>query len=376
MIEMKLNPITPENDPWEPLHRRRKHGKNILTSVEFTVTNLCNLRCEHCAVGDVLTVKESHIRIPLDVLLHRLDEVKTLDTLSITGGEPMLNKEIVASYVVPLLKYAHHRGVRTQINSNLTLDLERFEEILPYLDVLHISFNYLNAEDFYKIAYVHSAHPISFAQAEKTFERLVENTKELTKRGVFVSAESLITEHTREKIGEIHRMVYEMGCKRHEVHPLYPSDFAKGMRLLTLKELREAYHSLLDHHIPDLWILFGTLPFYGCSRDEEDLALIRRMHTTKNVTVRNDPDGHNRLNVNIFTGDVIVTDFGDVGPLGNVLQDRLEDCFVRWQNHEMFQPYNCYCPQSLCNGPNILVANSYYKGIDFRNGMGIHLVEQ
>ena len=39
----------------------------------------------------------------------------------------------------------------------------------------------------------------------------------------------------------------------------------------------------------------------------------------KNVTTRNDPDGRSRLNVNVFTGNVIVTDFGDeTGTISNI----------------------------------------------------------
>lgn len=60
----------------------------------------------------------------------------------------MMSLSSVKNYVVPLLKYAHERGVRTQINSNLTLDLARYEQIIPYLDVLHISHNWGTMDDF------------------------------------------------------------------------------------------------------------------------------------------------------------------------------------------------------------------------------------
>jgi radical SAM/CxCxxxxC motif protein YfkAB len=369
----KLQRLSQEYDPWESLHRRQEFGKNILTSVEFTVTNLCNLRCEHCAVGDALTMKEAETQIPLPLLLQRLEDIGHLDTLSITGGEPMYNKRMVDEYVEPLLRYAHERGARTQINSNLTLDLQRYEKIIPYLDVLHISFNYESVEDFYKVAYVHSSQPVSIKQAEKTFQRMVDNTITLSKRGVFISAESLISKHTHAILPQINHLINEMGCQRHEVHPLYPSDFARSMQVLSLSELRRAYNFLLDKRDPDLWILFGTLPFYACNQDEEDLQLIRRIFASQNVTVRNDPDGHNRLNVNIFTGDVIVTDFADVKPLGNVHTDNLQDCFDRWQNHPIFQQFNCFCPQSFCNGPHLLVANTYYNKQDFTKKKGITL---
>ncbi|MFZ5824832.1 MAG: hypothetical protein ACOY94_10930 [Bacillota bacterium] len=29
-------------------------------------------------------------------------------------------------------------------------------------------------------------------------------------------------------------------------------------------------------------------------------------------------------------------------------------------------PYNCCCPEAGCTGPNLLVAQMYYPGVDFR----------
>lgn len=368
-----LLPKQREIDPWESLFRRQEKGRDVLTSIEFTVSQVCNLRCEHCAVGDVLTLKDPEPAISIALLLKRLDELEHLDTLSITGGEPLYSKEMINRYIIPLLKYAHERGAKTQINSNLTMHLEHYELVLPYLDVLHISYNYRDAHDFYTIAYAKHHNTISLKQAEKTFERLVRNVEKLAEQGAFVSAESLLTPFTYDKIGQIHHLIKEMGCRRHEVHPLYPSDFAREMPLLSLEQLRQAYHRLLDERHPDLWILFGTLPFYACSTNEADLTLIKRIYNTPNTTVRNDPDGHNRLNCNIFTGEITVTDFGDVGPLGNVHTDSFEACFERWQKHPVFERLNCYCPQSQCNGPNLLVTQTYYPDVNFRSLKGVPL---
>ncbi len=134
-ISQKMKPITPSYDPWEAYMDLEEYGKLLLTNVEFTTTTLCNMRCEHCAVGYTLQPKDPN-PLPMELLLQRLDEIPHLRSLSITGGEPMLSKKSVDNYVTPLLKYAHERGVRTQINSNLTIDLARYEQIIPYLDVL------------------------------------------------------------------------------------------------------------------------------------------------------------------------------------------------------------------------------------------------
>ena len=72
--------------------------------------------------------------------------------------------------------------------------------------------------------------------------------------------------------------------------------------------------------------------------------------------MRNDPDGRSRLNVNVFTGNVIVTDFGDEnGTISNIQKDKLTDVFDQWLNSELAQSLNCHCPEFQCLGPNVLV---------------------
>src|SRR3546814_13760887 len=61
---------------------------------------------------------------------------------------------------------------------------------------------------------------------------------------------------------------------------------------------------LLDAHAADVWLLFGTLPFFACSADAAERETILRLRRAPNVTVRNDPDGRNRLNIDALTGGV------------------------------------------------------------------------
>jgi radical SAM/CxCxxxxC motif protein YfkAB len=357
-------PLTPKHDPWEPLFNAAPPAYK-LTSVEFTVTNLCNLRCEHCAVGDTLRMKDDPA-LPVDLIVKRLDEADDLLTLSITGGEPMYSERTVKELILPLLQYAAKRGLRTQINSNMTMPFSRYELILPYIDVMHISWNWSTPEEFRDIVYAKSRQSVSSKQAEVLFRTMKENARRLADAGVFVSAETMINHRTWTQLDRLHDQIQEMGCRRHEVHPMYASDFARDLQVLTLEQLRQAIHSLLDKRNENLWMLFGTLPFFACSPLAEDRQLIARLREASNVTLRNDPDGRNRLNVNVFTGDVTVTDFGDVEPLGNIQTDVLQDMFDRWQNHPLNQKINCHCPAASCAGPNLLVANTYYSDINFK----------
>lgn len=359
-------PISPAYDPWDPIRSLKRFGRHRLTSVELTVTQLCNMRCEHCAVGDSLTTKEAP-HLPLDAVLRRLDEIEHLETISLTGGEPTFRLETVRELILPVLKYARARGVRSQLNSNVTLDYGRYDEIAPYLDVMHISFNYTEAEDFHRIGFAKSGRDVSLPAAAKMYERMMDNARKLSEGGLFVSAESMINFRTHEKMPEIHRMIVEMGCKRHEVHPMYPSSFAAGLPMLSREQMRAAVESLLDVRNKEVWMLFGTLPFFSCSELPEERSLVKRLRAEPGVTVRNDPDGRNRVNVNMFSGDVYVTDFAAIPPFGNILDDKLEDIFGKWQDHPLQRGVSCHCPEASCCGPNLLVSDMYYKHEDFRS---------
>ncbi|QYR20418.1 radical SAM/CxCxxxxC motif protein YfkAB [Paenibacillus sp. sptzw28] len=359
-----IQPLSPSYDPWDPISSLRQYGRHRLTSVEMTVSNLCNMRCEHCAVGDTLVLAEPP-KLPLDMMLRKLEEVEHLETISITGGEPSFSDRTVKEYIVPLLKYARSRGLRSQINSNVTLDYSRYEAIAPYLDVMHISFNYTSADDFHEVGFAKSGHPVSRETAFRLYDRMVDNARRLSDGGLFVSAESMINYRTHGKIADIHRLIVEMGCRRHEVHPMYPSAFAADLPVINKEEMRAAIYRLVDGRDPSVWMLFGTLPFFHCSEETEERKLLARLAAEPNVTVRNDPDGRNRLNVNLFTGDVFVTDFSDVPAFGNIGSDRLDELFERWLSHPLSRSVNCHCPAAGCCGPNLLVKDMYYRNADF-----------
>ncbi|MEI5908566.1 radical SAM/CxCxxxxC motif protein YfkAB [Bacillus spongiae] len=357
--------ITPQTDPWEAYLDVQEFGKLTLSNVEFTTTTLCNMRCEHCAVGYTLTPKDPEA-LPLSLLTKRLDDIPHLRSISITGGEPMLSKKSVQNYVLPLLKYAHERGIRTQMNSNLTLELDRYLQIAPYLDVLHISHNWGTIDDFVDGGFAMMERKPTREQRTKLFDRMIANSRALVKEGVTVSAETMLNKRTLPHIEHIHKQITEeMLCQRHEIHPMYPSDFASSLETLSLQKTRDAIHHLLDFRNEDIWMLFGTLPFYACSSNEADQTLLKRLYQSKNVTVRNDPDGRSRLNVNIFTGDIIVTDFGDTPPLGNIKQDSFPDVYNKWMETKLAKELNCHCPSVKCLGPNVLVKNMYYPNEDF-----------
>ncbi|OKL36762.1 radical SAM/CxCxxxxC motif protein YfkAB [Domibacillus mangrovi] len=385
MKQVKLKQ-TPQTDAWEAYLDVEKYDKPTLSSIEFTTTHLCNMRCRHCAVGHTLTHKDAKA-LPLELLLQRLDAIPTLRTMSITGGEPMMSLKSVENYVLPLLKYANERGIYTQINSNLTLDLDRYKLITPYLDVLHISHNWVTEDEFIDTGFAMMERKPTREQRKALFDRMITNSKALSDMGVLVSAETMLNNRTIPHIEKIHKQVVEeMGCKRHEIHPMYdsgyvsmtassnaqdsspsmyPSDFASALESLSLDDMRAAIHHLLDVRDPSVWMLFGTLPFFACSGDVRDRELVYRLQKEQHVTVRNDPDGRSRLNVNIFSGDIIVTDFADAPSLGNIQTNSFQEAYETWTSSKLAKETDCHCSSVRCLGPNILVKKAYYPETDF-----------
>ena len=132
---------------------------------------------------------------------------------------------------------------------------------------------------------------------------MLDNASTLSSQGMFVSAETMLNQSTLPYLDKIHKeIVNDMKCSRHEVHPMYPADFASQLNVLSLKEMKQAIHHLLDIRDENVWMLFGTLPIYPCINDENDQKnTITTLKRCKNVTTRNDPDGRSRY-VNVFSG--------------------------------------------------------------------------
>ena len=129
MIISNKSPISINNDPWEAYNDILEHNQLTLSNIEFTTTNLCNMRCSHCAVGYTLQTKDPD-PLPMDIIYRRLDEIPNLRTLSITGGEPMFSKKSIKNVVKPLLKYAKHRGIYVQMICIFHIIGEPFKSLL------------------------------------------------------------------------------------------------------------------------------------------------------------------------------------------------------------------------------------------------------
>lgn len=240
MNSVKLKqPVSILNDPWEAYNDVKDHGELTLSNIEFTTTNLCNMRCSHCAVGYTLQTVDPE-PLNMDLIYRRLDEIPHLRTMSITGGEPMFSKKSIRNVVKPLLKYAHNRGIYTQMNSNLTLPQDRYLDIAEYIDVMHISHNWGTTDEFANVGFGAMEKQPPLKAKLKLYEQMINNARTLSEQGMFVSAETMLNQSTLPHLQKIHQeVVHDMKCSRHEIHPMYPADFASQLNVLSLSEMKK-----------------------------------------------------------------------------------------------------------------------------------------
>ncbi len=89
-------------------------------------------------------------------------------------------KKSIRNVVKPLLKYAHHRGIYTQMNSNLTLHQDRYLDIAEYIDVMHISHNWGTTDEFANVGFGAMKKQPPLKAKLKLYEQMISNARTLS----------------------------------------------------------------------------------------------------------------------------------------------------------------------------------------------------
>lgn len=197
---------------WEhPLYRAPK-------SAIWDITYLCNLKCPHCLTSSgskrngELTTEDAF------KLMDVLAEAKLL-TLSLSGGEPFLRKDIAE-----LIAYAAQKNIRTDIASNgVELDHRILYKLrnLPLFQV-QVSIDGIGEK--------HDA----FRGRKGAFASVLANIKILKEEGISVSVSTTATKDNFNCIAEIVDLAAEMGCNAYKAIPFLPAGRGKEKRNLVL----------------------------------------------------------------------------------------------------------------------------------------------
>lgn len=116
------------------IYANYKLGRYIPAIVTLRLTGKCNQDCDFCDVKDRFDQE-----VPFSHVLSLLDDMKKLGTpyLNITGGEPVLHKNILG-----ILKEARRRRIFVTLNTNATLVTSKNAgRIARYANIVKISFD-------------------------------------------------------------------------------------------------------------------------------------------------------------------------------------------------------------------------------------------
>jgi Fe-coproporphyrin III synthase len=188
--------------------------------VQMHVTARCNLRCAMCYSS---SGPERGEALPLALACAAVDDAAAAGyhTLSISGGEPTLYRELI-----PLLKHARTRGLATQMVSHgMGIDAARARTLAPLLDRLAISIDGIG-----------TTHDRSRGRAG-SFARMQRGLQHAHDAGI---PTALLVTVTRENLAELDALfafALDAGAQALQLHPIERAGRAQtGCEALMLDE--------------------------------------------------------------------------------------------------------------------------------------------
>lgn len=175
-------------------------------------TRTCNLRCLHCYSESGPEARES---VALPRVLQTVEDAAGLgyDTLSVSGGEPLLYPGLGA-----VLSRARSVGLRTLVTSNGTLCTPaRLSRLAPELDLLALSLDGPPAE-----------HDLMRGRSG-AFERLLAGLPALRASGVPFGFLITLTQFNAHQLEWAADFARDQGAVMLQVHPLQPTGRGRGL---------------------------------------------------------------------------------------------------------------------------------------------------
>lgn len=162
---------------FELLPRREVLAYKPLT-LNTLLTFKCNLSCPICSIAQMHLTNPSY-KMPSEMAFESFRIIidrfgKYLITVLLSGGEPLLNKEVFR-----MARFASSKRLLTQLITNGLLVGKYVPEILEHMKSINVSLNAVDAEEY---RLMHNAPPGLFESVIENIARLVEMREKLRKR--------------------------------------------------------------------------------------------------------------------------------------------------------------------------------------------------
>ncbi|WP_337228388.1 radical SAM/SPASM domain-containing protein [Proteus faecis] len=118
--------------------------ENIKKNIQINITSDCNLHCKHCYLSAGKKNRQYLDFIKIKKFISKIDRDKVSDEIVISGGEPLLYKEIF-----PILKFLRKKNFNIILFTNGTLINEsNIKDIAKYVDSIQVSMEGITKEYF------------------------------------------------------------------------------------------------------------------------------------------------------------------------------------------------------------------------------------
>lgn len=202
-------------------------NKNYPFSVSFVITHKCNFRCKYCS-----SFNQKEEELSTREIKQMLSELKKagLFRLGITGGEPLLRKDIGE-----ILEYAKRIGIQTTLVTNGFL-VSKNISLLKHLNLLIVSLEGPKE--------IHDK-----IRGKGTFEKAIEAIKLAKEKNSDVWIETVLTKGSAEKLDFLIQLSEELNCKI-LFQPVFNYPLAADKTFIDqLSPDKEEYLQLIDNLI-------------------------------------------------------------------------------------------------------------------------------
>jgi radical SAM protein len=288
--------------------------------VIWELTQACDLACVHCRASAIAA--RNPLELTTDEGFRLLEEVRSLgDPLMVfTGGDPLKRED-----VFQLLKKSTSLGLRTTITPSATpLLTENAIDEFRRCGVARMAIS-LDGPDA-------TSHD-GFRRVEGSFARTMLALDYARKVGLQTQINTTVTQHNRDRLDEIARIVREFGASLWSVFFLVATGRASASQDLSAEEYEEVFDFLYD--------LSKTAPF--------DIKTTEAQHYRRYVAQRRKAEGglgstalhgapqgiiQRQAGINDGKGLVFISQTGEIYPsgflpvtAGNVRRDSLTDVY-------------------------------------------------
>ncbi len=219
--------------------------------LQWHITNLCNLHCEHCYQDDFSTKRDldqSGLRKISDNLLHTIEAWDQKACIHVTGGEPLLKPELL-----PLLDHLDQQSVVEElgiITNGLLVDRERMRRLsdFPKLKKIKIS---LDGAD---------ARTNDAIRSKGAFEKVMENISWMREeKGVEIIVMFTVMKKNFRSLPSLFNLCRDSGIDGLIIERFIPLGRGKGVGSEVLR--REEWNEMIG-------MLFR---FFSIEREEDSL---------------------------------------------------------------------------------------------------------